>query len=257
MREVPDFDVTEFTSRATRYCVVVPLINEDGRIARQLDRMAQIAELPDLILADGGSTDGSTDIERLANAGVGTLLVKRGQGRLGAQLRMGFAHALDRGYEGVITVDGNDKDGVEAIPTFVAALDRGVDFAQGSRFVEGGVEQNTPWLRRLAIRLVHSPAVSRAAGFRYTDTTNGFRGYSRRLLEHPKVDLFRSVFAEYELLPYLAVRAAQIGMSVCEIPVRRTYPLNSPTPTKISKVSGNIQILSDLWKITRGRFDPD
>jgi dolichol-phosphate mannosyltransferase len=238
-------------------CVVIPVLNENGRISSQLDRMRQVAGMPDVILADGGSSDGSTEADLLAVAGVNTILVKTGPGRLSAQLRMGFAYALDRGYDGIITVDGNNKDGVAAVPQFVTELGRGMDFVQGSRFVPGGVEENTPRLRRLAIRFIHAPIVSRAAGFRYTDTTNGFRGHSRRLLEHPAVQPFRNEFSDYALLPYLAVRAAQVGLNVAEIPVRRSYPPDVAPPTKITKFGGHGQLLRDLWMVWRGLLDPD
>lgn len=43
----------------------------------------------------------------------------------------------------------------------------------------------------------------------------------------------------YELLAYLSVRATQIGMKACEIPVTRAYPKTGKTPTKISFFKGN------------------
>ena len=57
----------------------------------------------------------------LEERGVRGLLVKTGPGKLSAQLRCGYAFAMDQGYEGVVTIDGNDKDDPEAIPRFVAA----------------------------------------------------------------------------------------------------------------------------------------
>ena len=44
------------------------------------------------------------------------LLIKRGPGKLSAQMRMAMSFALDEGYEGIIVVDGNGKDDVAAIP---------------------------------------------------------------------------------------------------------------------------------------------
>ena len=114
-------------------------------------------------------------------------LVKTGPGRLSAQLRMGYAFALMRGYDGVVTIDGNGKDGFDAIPAFLAALDAGYGFVQGSRYVPGGVAERTPLDRAIAVRLIHAPLVSLAAGFRYTDSTNGFRGMSAALLRDPRV----------------------------------------------------------------------
>lgn len=103
-----------------------------------------------------------------------------GPGGQSAQLRLAFAYAMRQGYEGVVQVDGNNKDGVEAIPGFLDALDTGADYVQGNRFGPGGEQVNTPLVRLLAIRAIHAPLVSLAAGRRLSDTTNGFRAYSRR-----------------------------------------------------------------------------
>src|SRR5207237_1338578 len=67
-------------------------------------------DLADVVLADGGSTDGSTDLPFLREAGVRALLVKMGPGRLGAPLRMGLAWALEQRSEGVVLVGGNARD---------------------------------------------------------------------------------------------------------------------------------------------------
>ena len=253
---IPAHGAVELAARKTPYCVVIPVINEGERIVRQLARMRDVPDLPDVIIADGGSTDGSMDLQRLRDLGVRTLLTKRDTGRLGAQLRMGFAYALRERYEGVVTVDGNDKDGVEAIPRFVAELEGGADFVQGSRFLPGGEAINTPRSRLLAIRLIHAPLISIFAGHRYTDTTNAFRGHSRRLLLHPGLQPFRDRFVRYELLAYISVRAPQLGMVVREIPVRRLYPRSGSVPTKISPWQGNLDLLLTVLKVGLRRYHP-
>ena len=98
--------------------------------------------------------------------------------------------------------------------------------------------------------------VEPTAGFRYTDTTNGFRAYSRRFLLDERVAPFRDVFTGYELHYYLAIRAAQLGFNVCETPVTRAYPQHGRTPTKIRGVRGNLLILRTLWRACRHRYDP-
>lgn len=255
-REVPSFTVAEHAPRRARYCCAVFVINEGKKLLAQLERMRPHAGLVDVIVADGGSTDGSTAREELAPRGVRALLVKTGPGRLSAQMRMAFAWAMDEGYEGVVTVDGNGKDDVSAIPAFVEALDRGADHVQGSRWVPGGRAVNTPPARYLGVRLLHAPLISLAAGHRYTDTTNGFRAYSRRFLLDPRVQPFRDVFTGYELHYYLAIRAARLGFRVEEIPVTRAYPAHGPTPTKISPVRGNLLVLRTLVRACAGRYDP-
>ena len=255
---VPCFEATEFMEKQKDYVVLIPILNEGERIRGELLRAKNhgIPGCADIVICDGGSTDGSTDTGALRELGVNTLLVKTDAGRQGAQLRMGFFWALERGYKGVITIDGNGKDSIEDVPLFMEKLEEGYDFIQGSRFVPGGKAVRTPALRHLAIRLIHAPVISRAAHFHYTDTTNAFRGYSVRYLTDKRVRPLRDIFQTYELLAYLSVRAPQLGMRTIEIPVSRVYPEQGKTPTKISFFKGNRELLQILIKTVRGDYDP-
>jgi len=255
-REVPAFEAVVFKPRLTSYALCIPVLNENGRLQAQLQRMLSLNLPVDIVIADGGSTDGSVSADILKPLNVRALLIKKGPGRLGAQLRMAFSWALDQGYEGVITIDGNDKDDPAAIPLFIQALAQGFDHIQGSRFIPGGKALRTPWWRWLGVRFVHAPLLSKAAQFHYTDTTNGFRAYSRRLLEDPRMAIFRAVLSGYELHYYLAVRAARLGWRIVEVPVTRAYPAHGKIPTKISGWKGNWAILKTLWHVIRGDYDP-
>jgi dolichol-phosphate mannosyltransferase len=254
--QVPSADVYELRQECSRYCVCIPVINEDERIIKQLARMADLGLETDIIIADGGSTDGSMNIEHMDALSVHTLLIKTGPGRLSAQLRMGLSYALHKGYEGIVIVDGNGKDGVEAIPRFTSAMDDGYDHVQGSRYIPGGQAINTPSDRHYGVKLVHAPIISLAAGFRYTDTTNGFRAYSRRFLCDDRVEPFRDVFQDYNLHYYLAIRAARLGYRVIEVPVTRIYPTTGPVPSKISGWGGRIRIFSQLIYSAFGAYNP-
>lgn len=254
--QIPSYEVTEIKPKMAKYCVCIPVINEGKRILGQLERIKPFLDMVDILLLDGGSTDGSTDIEKLKARGVRALLVKTGKGKLSAQLRMGYAYALEQGYEGTITVDGNGKDNVDAIPSFIKALEEGWDMVQGSRYIPGGQAINTPKIRHYAVKLIHVPIVSKVAGFKYTDTTNGYRAYSNRYLLDPRVQPFREVFNTYELLAYLSVRAPQLGFKTKEIPVTRAYPQTGKTPTKISFVRGNYDLLRILKDLILHKYDP-
>ncbi len=254
--QVPEFRVLELAPRRARFCVCVPVIDEGERIRRQLGKMqAHSADL-DVVIADGGSRDGSLDAGFLRSTGVRALLTKTGPGRLSAQMRMAMAWALEQDYEGAVFVDGNDKDDMAALPGFAADLAEGWDHVQGSRYVPGGKGINTPLSRHVGVMLLHAPLVSIAAGFRYTDTTNGFRAYSARFLSDARVQPFRDVFAGYELHYYLAIRAARLGFRVKERPVTRTYPPKGKTPTKISPLKGNLKVLRTLLRAVTVGYDP-
>lgn len=255
--QVPAYRLDNFAPREHEYCVVIPVINEGRRIADLLGRMKEIgtASLADIIIVDGGSTDGSLDLEMLKSCGVRTLITKTGPGRLSAQLRCGYAYALEEGYAGIVTIDGNNKDDPEPIGNFIEALRSGVDFVQASRFIPGGVAENTPVSRWIAIRMIHAPLSSLASGKWWTDTTQGYRGYSRRLLLDERVQPFRDLFETYELLAYMSVRAPRLGFKCQELPTARRYPPDE-VPTKISTVRGNSKVLKILLAACMGKYNP-
>lgn len=246
---VPNFNCFEYMGKQHDYCVLIPIINEGERIKKELERavLHQVDKIADIIICDGGSSDGCTEENGLRALHVNTLLVKDDKGKQGAQLRMGFHFAVSRGYKGVITIDGNDKDSIEDVSKFIEKLEEGYDLIQGSRFIKGGVAENTPFIRLVALRLIHAPVISLTAGQWFTDTTNAYRGYSMRYLTDDRVQVFRDIFMTYELLAYLSVRATQIGMKACEIPVRRSYPKTGKTPTKISFFKGNSELMKILF----------
>ncbi|MBO7552172.1 MAG: glycosyltransferase family 2 protein [Fibrobacter sp.] len=255
---VPDFECEEFASRKKDYVVLIPIINEGNRILNELKRAqaANVGGVADIVICDGGSTDGCTEKSALVSLDVNTLLVKKSAGKQGAQLRMGFWWALKRGYKGIITIDGNDKDSIEDVPRFIEKLEEGFDLVQGSRFVKGGVAVNTPLSRLIAVRLLHAPVISLTARQWFTDTTNAYRAYSTRYLQDSRVAPFRDVFNTYELLAYLSVRATQLKYRACEIPVTRAYPKNEKTPTKISPFKGNWLLLKILFRNLLGAYNP-
>lgn len=255
--QVPACDTRFWRGRQHPWCVVIPVIDEGVRIRNLLARMAAlgIAGGADILIVDGGSRDGSLEPEALQRLGVCGLLVKTGPGRLSAQLRCAYAFALGRGYQGIVTIDGNDKDDPGAIPRFIAALGEGFDFVQASRFIPGGEAVNTPKSRDLAIRFIHAPLLARSSGFPWTDTTQGFRAYSRRLLLDPRVAPFRHVFRGYELLAYLSYRAPRLGYRCVELPSARRYP-KGEVPSKISSVRGNLALLRVLIRACLGGYDP-
>ena len=214
-----------------------------------------INEIADIIIVDGGSTDGSLESEPLQQKQVRGLLVKTGPGKLSAQLRCAYAFALDQGYEGIVTIDGNDKDDPDAISRFIDELKQGADFVQASRFLAGGVAENTPKSRDFAIRFIHAPMLSLFSGFRWTDTTQGFRAYSRKMLMDSNIAPFRDAFMTYELLAYLSYRAPKLGYRCMEMPTKRRYP-QGEVPTKISSIKGNLSVLLVLFSACSGSYDP-
>lgn len=255
---VPKFECTEYANKLKDYVVLIPIINEGDRIKKELMRAYRynVSNYADIVICDGGSTDGCTNDSILKRLNVNAILVKCDIGKQGAQLRMGIWWALQRGYKGIITIDGNNKDSIEDIPYFIDKLKEGYDFIQGSRFIRGGKAINTPFIRTISVKLIHAPIISLTAHQRFTDTTNAYRAYSARYLQDTRVQPLRDIFMTYELLAYLSVRATQIGYKACEIPVTRAYPKTGKVPTKISFFKGNSELMKILIKNLLGAYKP-
>jgi len=251
------YSTHKFAQEQSKYAVVIPVINEGDRLISLLDRIVAL-EIPDqfdVIVVDGGSKDGSVALEKLQSRGVNTLLIKHSEGALGTQLQCAYDFVLDRSYLGVITIDGNNKDNPAGIFAMRSALEDGVDFAQASRFIKGGKHSNTPLSRLLAVRFIHAPLLSLSSGFRWTDTTQGFRGYSRSLLESQALGVFRKDFYDYKLLFFVSHMTPKLGFRCLEIPAERNYPSGEPVPTKIQGIGAFIGVLISLIQVSMKRYD--
>jgi len=254
--QVPNYSTEEFFKKKTKYALIIPVFNEGKRIQKELQKLKLYSKQIDIIIADGGSTDNSTNQKLLKSLHVRTLLIntEQNKGGQGTQLRMALSYALNQGYEGVITIDGNNKDDVSKIPLFIKALDEGFDYVQASRFIKGGKYKNTPPDRIFFNRYIISPILSLAAGKWFTDIPNNFRAYSKKYLLHPKLNPFRNIFVRYELIFYLSTKANRLGLKSKEIPTTRIYP-KGEVPTKITgwkKVTDFLEII----KIALGFYNP-
>ena len=126
------------------------------------------------------------------------------------------------------------------------------DFVQGSRFLKANANFGPmPIYRRLATRL-HPLLFSLVAGRRVTETTNGFGAIRTRVLADARLGLEQSWLDEYELEPYLYLRAIKLGYRTAEVPVTKVYPPKRLGQTKMRPVSGWWSILRPLVYVGLG-----
>lgn len=245
-----------FHAKRCSCALLIGVYNENGFITRQLQKLQRYRGEIDILVADGGSSDGATSAANLRSS-VRALLVNVGDKRgLSAQYRGAIEYALAEGYEGIIMMDGNGKDGVEALPDFLEKLQAGYDLVQGSRFMPGGLHRNTPIIRLLSIRCIFNPVMRLASGFSYTDGINGFKGCSRSFLLDPRVQPLRDIFVRYNLQYYLNYIAPKLKFKTTEIPVSRLYSSASGGHTKIRGARAYIAILGELASTVLGLYNP-
>jgi dolichol-phosphate mannosyltransferase len=58
---VPKYSVKKFLDRKNDYALLIPVINEGERIRKQLSDLFDLDFNIDVVIADGGSSDGSLD----------------------------------------------------------------------------------------------------------------------------------------------------------------------------------------------------
>lgn len=253
---MPRCETFAFHARTSPYALVIGVYNEGEKFTRQLEALQPYRKMLDIIIADADSTDGASSRETLEHR-VCALLVNKDERRgLSVQYRMALAYALSQGYEGIIMMDGNGKDGVEALPLFIAKLKEGYDFIQGSRFMPGGHHKNTPIDRVIGIRFVFNPIMRLFCGFAYTDAMNGYKACSRTFLLDPHVQPFRDVFVRYSLQYYFNYRAAKLKIRIAEVPVSRVYTIDKAPHSKIVGLRARLKILCELFNTVMGCYNP-
>ena len=228
---------------------MAPVLNEEQKIGEVVRRMPRDV-VDEVLVIDDGCTDRSPEVARAHGATILTLGRTVG---VGAALRDGFKYAQKQGYDVAVVVAGNNKDSPEEIPVLLDPIADGrADFVQGSRWLRRGANFGPmPLYRKLATRL-HPVLFSLAARRRVTDSTNGFRAVRTSLFDDPRIDLDQDWLDEYELEPFLFLKAIRLGYTVVEVPVTKVYPPKKLGQTKMKPLTGWWSILRPLAYVGLG-----
>ncbi|MBI3564661.1 MAG: glycosyltransferase family 2 protein [Elusimicrobia bacterium] len=235
---------------AARIVVIAPVFNEVGKIGRAVAKVPRSAAGEVVVVSDA-SDDGSDEDARKAGATV--LRHERTMG-VGAAIRTGLKYGLEKGYDILVVMAGNDKDDPTEIPKLVAPiLQEGADYVQGSRYAVGGVSGKMP-LHRVILTRAYPWLVRLVTGYPITDATNGFRAIKASFLRDPRVDMDQVWLDRGELEYYLQLKALMLGFKVAEVPVRKIYPDLSAYKnyTKIRPVYDWLRNLRPIFYLTLG-----
>jgi glycosyltransferase involved in cell wall biosynthesis len=199
--------------RATsRTLVIIPAYNEEESLPAVLKELAEQTPEHDVLVVSDGSTDCTTDVAREAGVFVAVLPFNLG---IGGALRTGFAFAQRHGYERAVQFDADGQHDPLAVGLLLDRLDAGADMVIGSRFAEGGaVTYGVSRMRRRAMQFLQW-LVYVLVRQRFTDTSSGFRAFSR-----PALDYFAATYpVEYMDSVEALVLACNTGFRVEEVAV--------------------------------------
>jgi dolichol-phosphate mannosyltransferase len=200
--------------------VVIPALNEAGKIGRVLDKMPKDGRF-EAIVVDDGSTDGTGDEARAHGAAV--VIRHDVRGGVGAAIRDGWMCGIERGRPFLALLSGDDQhDPSELLSAFSALETKKADYVQGSRWSTGGAVVGKTGGRALGTRL-YSIVFSLLSGRRVTDATNGFRIFRSSILASPRIRIDQPWLDSYDLEPYVLYKAIRGGFLVIEHPVTVVY----------------------------------
>jgi glycosyltransferase involved in cell wall biosynthesis len=195
-----------------RTLIIIPALNEEAALPAVLAGLREVDLALDVLVIDDGSSDGTADVAAAEGAMVARLPFNLG---VGGALRTGFRFASRNGYDRAVQFDADGQHDARDLRAMLDALDNGADVVVGTRFGPGQSGYRTGLVRGGAMSMLRL-ALALLTGRRFTDTSSGYRAYSR-----PVIDYFARAYP----LEYLSdtveslLLACYAGFSTVEIPV--------------------------------------
>ena len=232
--------------KSPRVSVVIPTRNEAKNLPVVMPRLPE--GLFEVLVVDGGSTDGTVDVARELRTDV-RLVEQTGQGK-GNALSTGFAAA--RG-DILVTLDADGSADPAEIPRFVSALVAGADVAKGSRFAQGGGSADITRARRIGNRALCT-LVNGIYGTCYTDLCYGYNAFWADCL--PALSTPRPLYAAnpalesplgegFEVETVLNVRAAKGALRVWEVPSYELRRIHGQSNLKALR--DGLRVVRTIW----------
>ena len=220
-----------------RIAVVVPALNEALRIRDVVQ--GALRHCPNVIVVDDGSDDGTADA--IADLPVRVLRHARRMGK-GAGLRTGFAEALRRGLDAVVTMDGDGQHSADDIPRLLAAANRRPGWIViGARLRK---RANQPLYRRLANEF-GDWGIAWGTGYQVADSQSGQRLYPADVCALACAGIPGEDFVfEAQIL---MSAAQELGTRCVSVPIEARYNQVHGAP---DFRPSHFRPLRDLWRIT-------
>ncbi len=196
-----------------RVQVVIPTYQEAENIASAIAGARSALPGAAVLVVDDSSPDGTAAIAESCGAKV---LVRPRREGLGAAYRDGWLHALDDGFDVIVSMDADGSHDPRALPELVAPIEGGADLVMGSRYIPGGAVPGWP-AHRLWLSKGGNTYAKAVLGLSAHDATGGYRAYRADLLRRIGVKTLRA--SGYGFQIELVYRSTQLGARIVEVPI--------------------------------------
>jgi len=201
--------------------VIIPTYNEKENIEAIIAAVLNLSQGFHILVIDDGSPDGTAAIVKKLMAKTWKdrlfLVERAGKLGLGTAYIAGFRWAIQHQYDYIFEMDADFSHNPNDLPKLYERLAKeGSDVAIGSRYLTGVNVVNWP-MGRVLMSYFASKYVRFVLGVKICDTTAGFVGYRRQVLETIELDKIR--FKGYAFQIEMKFTAVQIGFKVSEVPI--------------------------------------
>jgi len=196
--------------------ITIQAYNEEDSIGKTIDEIKSVVDYPILVLNDG-STDRTVEIAKLYGAKV--ISNKRNLG-----LAQTFKNEMKEcvNYNIIVHTDADGQYPAKYIPQMINKVKEGYDLVLGSRFGKGNYG-NSSLMKKLGNR-AFAKVFSKLLKTKLTDTTTGFRAFTKEVAELPLINTF--TYTQEQL-----IRVGKAKMKIAEVPINT----NRTRPSKLFK----------------------
>ncbi|HEV7755664.1 MAG TPA: glycosyltransferase family 2 protein [Mycobacteriales bacterium] len=195
--------------------VVIPTRNEARNIPFVLEALPD--SVTEIVLVDGGSVDGTVEVALGIRPDI--VVVQQARRGKGNALAAGFAACTG---EYIVMIDADGSMDPAEIPSFVAPLRAGADYAKGTRFALGGGSDDISLLRDLGNRFLNG-TTNLLFRTRYSDLCYGYNAFRRDCvatfaLPDPHDRSGPRWGDGFEIETLINTRVAKAGLVIREVP---------------------------------------
>jgi hypothetical protein len=191
--------------------VAIPAYNEEQSISGAVEGLRRRFPAFDCLVINDGSGDQTLALAKQAGAEVLDCADNLG---IGGAMQCAFLYAAENSHDVLVQFDGDQQHPADRIPDLISALAvEKADIVIGSRFLSAMPGFKSTPLRLPGVKIL-SLLLSLLTGRPLTDTTSGFRAFSRRAIL-----LFSDRYPRRYPEPESLLSASRQGFVIREIPV--------------------------------------
>jgi dolichol-phosphate mannosyltransferase len=230
--------------------VIIPTYNEKENIAEIIQFVFNLKDDFDILVVDDNSPDGTANIvDELQKKFTDKLFLlnRKNKEVLGKAYIAGFKWALQNNYDYIFEMDADFSHPPKDLTKLRKILiNNEAEVSVGSRYIKGKINVINWDLKRILLSYFASIYVRIITGIPVKDTTAGFVGYKKEVLQN--FDFDKIEFVGYAFQIEMKYKAWKKGFRIKEIPIVFT----DRTKGK-SKMHGGI-ISEAVWGVIKMRF---